>query len=83
VASETTENGGIAICAPIAPYDSVRKQVRSIVEAVGGFILVYVATPLEICEQRDREGLYAKARAGIVKSLPVFRILARNLKMLR
>jgi len=67
VASEITKNGGIAICAPIAPYDSVRKQVRSIVEPVGSFILVHVATPLEICEQRDRKGLYAKARAGIVK----------------
>src|SRR5438045_8614029 len=67
VASEITKNGGIAICAPVAPYDSVRKQVRSIVEPVGSFILVHVATPLEICEQRDRKGLYAKARAGIVK----------------
>ena len=67
VASEITKNGGIAICAPIAPYDSVRKQVRQMIEPYGGFILVHVATPLEICEQRDRKGLYAKARAGIVK----------------
>ena len=67
VASEITKNGGIAICAPIAPYDAVRKQVRSMVEPLGGFILVHVSTPLEICEQRDRKGLYAKARAGIVK----------------
>jgi len=67
VASEITKNGGIAICAPIAPYDSVRKAVRAMVEPVGGFILVHVATPLEICESRDRKGLYAKARAGIVK----------------
>ena len=67
VASEITKNGGIAICAPIAPYDSVRKQVRSMIEPHGGFILVHMATPLEICEQRDRKGLYAKARAGIVK----------------
>jgi len=67
VASEITKNGGIAICAPIAPYDSVRKQVRSMVEPVGGFILVHVATPVETCEQRDRKGLYAKARAGIIK----------------
>lgn len=67
VAHEITKNGGIAICAPIAPYDSVRKQVRELVErAGGGFVLVYLATPLEICEQRDRKGLYAKARAGIV-----------------
>jgi sulfate adenylyltransferase len=67
VASEITKNGGIAICAPIAPYDNIRKEVREIVEPGGGFILVHVATPLEVCEQRDRKGLYAKARAGIVK----------------
>jgi sulfate adenylyltransferase len=67
VASEITKNGGVAICAPIAPYDSVRKAVRKDVDPYGGFILVYVATPLEICEERDRKGLYAKARAGILK----------------
>ena len=67
VASEITKNGGIAICAPIAPYDAVRRQVRSMIEPFGGFVLVHVSTPLEICEQRDRKGLYAKARAGIVK----------------
>ena len=67
VASEITKNGGIAICAPIAPYDSVRKQVRQMIEPYGGFILVHVATPVETCEQRDRKGLYAKARAGIIK----------------
>ena len=67
VASEITKNGGIAICAPIAPYDAVRKQVRAMIEPWGGFILVHISTPLETCEQRDRKGLYAKARAGIVK----------------
>jgi sulfate adenylyltransferase len=67
VASEITKNGGIAICAPIAPYDAVRKQVRQMIEPHGGFILAHVATPIETCEQRDRKGLYAKARAGIVK----------------
>ncbi|HKZ53653.1 MAG TPA: bifunctional sulfate adenylyltransferase/adenylylsulfate kinase [Candidatus Acidoferrales bacterium] len=67
VAHEITKNGGIALCAPIAPYDSVRKEVRAMVSKGGGFILVYVSTPLEVCEQRDRKGLYAKARAGIVK----------------
>ncbi len=67
VASEITKNGGIAICAPIAPYDATRKHVRELVEAVGGFILVHIATPVETCEQRDRKGLYAKARAGILK----------------
>ena len=67
VASEITKNGGIAICAPIAPYDNTRKHVRQMIEPFGGFILVHVATPLETCEERDRKGLYAKARAGIVK----------------
>jgi sulfate adenylyltransferase len=67
VASEITKNRGIAICAPIAPYDSIRKQVRQMIEAGGGFILVHVSTPVEVCEQRDRKGLYAKARAGIIK----------------
>jgi sulfate adenylyltransferase len=67
VASEITKNGGIAICAPIAPYDSVRKDVRRLIEPLGGFALVHCATPLEVCEQRDRKGLYAKARAGILK----------------
>jgi sulfate adenylyltransferase len=67
VASEITKNGGIAICAPIAPYDSVRKEVRAMVEPGGGFVLIHVATPLEVCEQRDRKGLYAKARAGLVQ----------------
>ena len=67
VASEITKNGGIAICAPIAPYDSVRREVREMIEPVGGFLLVYAATPLEICEERDRKGMYAKARQGIIK----------------
>jgi sulfate adenylyltransferase len=67
VASEITKNGGIAICAPIAPYDKVRKEVRETIEPGGGFVLVHVATPIETCEERDRKGLYAKARAGILK----------------
>ncbi len=67
VASEISKNGGIAICAPIAPYDATRKAVRAMVESGGGFILVHVATSIDVCEQRDRKGLYAKARAGIVK----------------
>ncbi len=67
VASEITKNGGIAVCAPIAPYDGVRKDVRKMVAPLGGFVLVHVDTPLEVCEQRDRKGLYAKARAGIIK----------------
>ncbi|MFZ0276536.1 MAG: bifunctional sulfate adenylyltransferase/adenylylsulfate kinase [Candidatus Sulfotelmatobacter sp.] len=67
VASEITKNGGIAICAPIAPYDATRKHVRHMIEPYGGFILVHIATSVEVCEQRDRKGLYAKARAGILK----------------
>ena len=67
VASEITKNGGIAICAPIAPYAEVRKQVRELIEPLGGYCLAYVSTSLELCEQRDRKGLYAKARAGIIK----------------
>ncbi len=67
VAAEITKNGGIALCAPIAPYDAVRKEVRAAVEPHGGFCLVHVATPIETCEARDRKGLYAKARAGLVK----------------
>ncbi len=67
VASEITKNGGIAICAPIAPYTATRRQVQDMVREVGGFVEVHVATPLEVCEQRDRKGLYAKARAGVIK----------------
>jgi sulfate adenylyltransferase len=67
VASEITKNGGVAICAPIAPYAVTRRQVREGIEPYGGFIEVHVATPLEVCEQRDRKGLYAKARAGLIK----------------
>ena len=67
VASEITKNRGVAICAPIAPYEATRRQVREMISQYGGFILVYVATPLEVCEKRDRKGLYAKARAGLIK----------------
>jgi sulfate adenylyltransferase len=66
VASEIVSHGGIAICAPIAPYDAVRKQVRQMIEPVGGFLLVHISTPIETCEARDRKGLYAKARAGLL-----------------
>jgi sulfate adenylyltransferase len=66
VAAEITRHGGLAICAPIAPYAATRAEVRQMVEANGDFVLVHVATPLEVCEQRDRKGLYAKARAGII-----------------
>lgn len=67
VASEITKNGGIAICAPIAPYDSIRKENKALISKGGEYILVHVATSLQVCEQRDTKGLYAKARAGIIK----------------
>jgi sulfate adenylyltransferase len=67
VASEITKNGGIAICAPIAPYTKTRRLVREMVEPNGGFVEIHVATPIEVCEARDRQGLYAKARAGLIK----------------
>lgn len=66
VASEITKNCGIAICAPIAPYRQTRRDVRDMIEAVGGFVEIHVATPIETCESRDRKGLYAKARAGLI-----------------
>lgn len=66
VASEITKNRGIAICAPIAPYEMTRREVRNTIEAYGGFIEVHVATPIEECEKRDRKGMYAKARAGLI-----------------
>src|SRR3989344_6103644 len=66
VASEITKNGGIAICAPIAPYAATRRAVRELIEQHGAFIEIHVATPLEICESRDRKGLYAKARKGLI-----------------
>jgi sulfate adenylyltransferase len=67
VASEITKNCGIAICAPIAPYDSIRKEVRAMIQPHGGFVLVHLSTDLATCEARDRKGLYAKARAGLVQ----------------
>ena len=67
VASEITKNRGIAICAPIAPYANARRQVRDLITPLGGFMEVHVSTPIEVCESRDRKGLYAKARAGIIQ----------------
>jgi sulfate adenylyltransferase len=68
VATEVARHGGIAICAPIAPYAAARAAVRSTVSEVGDFVLVHVSTPLAVCEARDRKGLYAKARAGVIGS---------------
>ncbi|GAA5317751.1 MAG: bifunctional sulfate adenylyltransferase/adenylylsulfate kinase [Candidatus Pelagadaptatus aseana] len=67
VASEITRNGGVAVCAPIAPYAETRRTVRNMIEEEGVFVEVHVATPLEVCEARDRKGLYAMARAGKIK----------------
>lgn len=69
VAAEITSCNGIAICAAIAPYDDARRRVRTAIERVGDFVLVHVATPLDVCERRDVKGLYARARAG---DLPQF-----------
>jgi sulfate adenylyltransferase len=67
VAAEIARHGGVAICSPIAPFDETRQQVRQMVADAGGeFFLVHVVTPLEECERRDRKGLYAKARQGVI-----------------
>jgi sulfate adenylyltransferase len=67
VAAEVSRHHGVALCSPIAPFDSTRQQVREMVDAAGGgFVLIHVSTPLEECERRDRKGLYAKARAGVI-----------------
>ena len=93
VASEITKNGGIAICAPIAPYAATRQAVREEVEAFGAFVEVHVATSIEECERRDRKGLYQLARAGKIKeftgisdpydvpSAPGLRIETENLEV--
>jgi sulfate adenylyltransferase len=67
VASEITKNRGIAICAPIAPYENTRREIREVIEQYGGFFEVHIATPIDECERRDRKGMYAKARAGLIK----------------
>jgi sulfate adenylyltransferase len=69
VASEITKNRGIAVCAPIAPYAAVRREVRELIGQYGGFVEVWVSTPLEVCESRDRKGLYAMARAGVIRDM--------------
>ncbi len=66
VAAEIVKHGGLVLCANIAPYQATRQWVREYVELQGGFVEVYVATRLEICESRDRKGLYKKARAGLI-----------------
>jgi sulfate adenylyltransferase len=67
VAAEVARHGGVALCAPIAPYERTRQAVRAMVADAGGeMVLVHVSTPLEVCEARDRKGLYAQARAGLL-----------------
>ena len=67
VASEITKNGGIAVCAPIAPYEESRLFNRNLISNDGVYIEVFVSTPLSKCEERDTKGLYAKARSGELK----------------
>ena len=66
VAAEVARHGGIAICAPIAPFTEARAAARRLVTEAGDFLLVYVSTPVDVCAARDRKGLYAKARAGLI-----------------
>jgi sulfate adenylyltransferase len=67
VAGEIVRHGGIAVCAPIAPYTAPREQARRMSEVHGGFCEIHVATALDVCESRDRKGLYAAARRGEIK----------------
>ncbi|MGW4154607.1 adenylyl-sulfate kinase [Micromonospora chersina] len=70
VAAEIARHRGVGICCPIAPYAAARATAREMAQAAGaGFLLVHVATPLEVCEQRDRKGLYARARAGLITGM--------------
>ena len=70
VAAEIARHRGMAVACPIAPYANARAAVREMaVEAGAGFVLVHVATPLEVCEERDRKGLYARARAGQLRGM--------------
>ena len=66
VAFEITRYGGAVVCALIAPYDEARRSVRRLIESVGGFHLVYLSTPLDVCEARDPKGHYRQARAGVL-----------------
>jgi sulfate adenylyltransferase len=67
VAAEVARHGGIAICAPIAPYARARATARELVTEVGDFLLIYISTPVDVCAARDRKGLYAQARAGLIQ----------------
>ncbi|MBU1612504.1 MAG: adenylyl-sulfate kinase, partial [Proteobacteria bacterium] len=69
VASQISKNRGIALCAPIAPYEEPRQHNRALISRYGGYVEVYLSTPLSVCEERDVKGLYAKARAGLKKGV--------------
>jgi sulfate adenylyltransferase len=70
VAAEAARHGGLSICCPIAPYAKARAEARELARLVGaGFILVHVSTPLSVCEERDRKGHYARARAGLLTGM--------------
>lgn len=69
VASEITKNRGIALCAPIAPYEESRRHNRELISQYGGYIEIYMNAPFEICELRDRKGLYARAKQGVIKGV--------------
>ena len=66
VASEIVRHGGCAICAAISPYRATRDEVRAMV-GEENFVEVFVDTPIEVCEERDTKGMYAKARRGEIK----------------
>jgi len=66
-AREIVEKGGTAICSFIAPYEDSRQEIRHLLSQYGGYVEVYLSTPLEVCERRDPKGLYARARKGLIK----------------
>ncbi|MGZ4606246.1 MAG: adenylyl-sulfate kinase, partial [Blastococcus sp.] len=71
VAGEVVKHGGTVVVAAIAPYEAAREEARTLVEKQGRFVLVHLATPLEVCEQRDVKGMYAKARAAVAQGKPM------------
>ncbi len=66
VASEIVRHGGVAVCAAVSPYRATRNDVRNMV-GKDHYVEIFVDTPLDVCEQRDVKGLYAKARSGEIK----------------
>jgi len=72
--TKNPKNRGIAICTPIALYRQTRRDVRAMIEVVGGFVEIHVATPIETCESRDRKGLCARSRAGLIPESPAYPI---------